>query len=178
MLKHYLPTLISFTVLAVVLFFRMRKAGRGRPLKPNRLWIRPAILAAFGGLVFLHPAPVTPLNLAIFAAAAAVGVVTGYILASHQQLTVDPASGSITSRMSPVGMMLFVGLIAARYLIRMVAIGPDPDQAAAASPQALLYTDTALLFAFGLVAAQAWETWHRAKRALEAAAKKPESLAE
>jgi len=180
MLKQILPTVISLSIVAVVLFFRMRKAGKGRPLKPNRLWIRPAILVVVAtGVVWLQPPAITPVSLAIVAASALVGVGVGYLLARHQHLTVDAATGAITSKMSPLGMALFVALFAIRYVVRFMAVGTAvPDQAAAHSPQMLLYTDAALLFALGLVAAQAWETWRRAKVLLaETAAKKPESLA-
>ena len=178
MLKQILPTVISLSIVAVVLFYRMRKAGKGRPLKPNRLWIRPAILVVVAtGVVCLQPPAITPVFLAIMAASAVVGVGVGYLLARHQHLTVDAATGAITSKLSPLGMALFIALFAMRYVVRFMAVG-TPDQAAAHSPQMLLYTDAALLFAVGLMAAQAWETWRRARALLaETAPKKPESQA-
>jgi hypothetical protein len=92
----------------------------------------------------------------------------GYVLASHQTLTIDSATGTITSKMSPVGIVLFLGLFAVRYAARSVMIGAAPDQAFThQSPNLMLYTDAGLIFVLGLVAAQAWETWRRAKPLLD-----------
>jgi hypothetical protein len=79
--------------------------------------------------------------------------------------------------MSPVGVALFLGLFAARYVFRMVALGGQvPDRLMAHSDQVLMWTDAGLLFVLGLVSAQAWEIWRRAKPLLEGhAAKKAES---
>ncbi len=170
-----------FPVLIVALVaWRIARQSRGRPLRPSRLWVRPAMLTLFLALAFLHPTALTPLSFAIFAAAAAVGVGLGFVLASHQKLTVDPATGTITSTTSPVGIALFVALFAARYVLRIVMTGGQaPDQLAAHSTQVLTYTDAGLLFALGLVSAQAWEIWRRAKPLLaEAAAKKAENPAQ
>jgi hypothetical protein len=177
-MTQFSPYIFPVIVMLIV-FWRMRRASAGRPLKPNRLWIRPAILSLFALLAFIHPAPITPVSLAIFVAAAIAGVGLGYLSARHQHLTLDPASGAITSKLSPIGMALFLAIFAARYIVRLIVEGGQPSQPFAhPSSGALLYTDVALLFALGLVAAQAWEIWRRAK-ALEAETvpKKPESLA-
>jgi hypothetical protein len=177
MLKQIAPYIGPILVMAIV-FWRMRRATQGRPLKPNRLWIRPAILSLFAALAFIHPAPITPLTVAIFVASAAAGVGLGYVLAAHQHLTLDRASGAITSKLSPVGMALFVGLFGARYVVRLWVEGGQPPQAFTQPNSAVLtYTDAALLFALGLVASQAWETWRRAKALLAAAPESPDSPA-
>lgn len=176
MLQQFAPYLFPVLIMALVLW-RMRKASRGRPLKPSRLWIRPVILSVFAALAFIHPAPITPVSLAIFVSCIAAGIGLGYLSARHQQLTLDPASGAITSKLSPIGMALFLAIFASRYVVRLVIEGGQPPKPfAPPSSGALLYTDAALLFALGLVAAQAWETWRRAK-ALTAAPKTPDSVA-
>lgn len=162
-MKQFAPYLFPVIILLVV-FWRMRRARVGRPLKPNRLWIGPAILCLFALLAFVHPAPITPVSLAIFVAAAAAGVGLGYLSARHRHLTLDPASGAITSKLSPIGMALFLAIFAVRYVVRLIVEGGQPPQPFAhPSSGALLYTDAALLFALGLVAAQAWEIRRRAK---------------
>lgn len=167
-------------LIAALISWRLYRQSKGRPLKPSRLWVRPAMLTLFLGLAFLHPPMLTPLSLAIFVAAAVIGVGLGYVLASHQRLTIDPASGTITSTMSPVGIALFVGLFVVRYTLRIVMTGGQaPDRLAAHSDQVLMYTDVGLVFLLGLVSAQAWEVWRRAKPLLaDHAAKKAESPAE
>ncbi|GAA0557958.1 CcdC protein domain-containing protein [Rhizomicrobium electricum] len=177
MVKQFMPYLMPVLVMGLV-FWRMRKQSQGRPLKPNRLWVRPAMLALFALLAFIHPAPITPLSLAIFVLCAAAGVGLGYLSARHQQLTLDPATGAIISKMSPVGIALFLAIFASRYIVRLVVEGgqpPGPFEHPSSS--VLTYTDAALLFALGLVAAQAWEIWRRAKALLGGASKLPDSVA-
>jgi hypothetical protein len=176
-MAQVMPYLMPVLVLGLV-YWRMRRQTQGRPLKPNRLWIRPALLAVFALLAFFHPAPITPLTLAIFVVSAAVGIGLGYYSARHQHLTLDPASGAITSKLSPVGMALFLAIFGVRYIVRLVVEGGAPPQAfQPPSSGALTYTDAALLFALGLVAAQSWEIWRRAKVLMVSAPKLPESEA-
>lgn len=174
--KEIATYLFPIVILAIVAL-RMMRASQGRPLKPSRLWLRPAILAAFLAMAFLHPPALTLLSLGVFATAAVLGVVLGYVLASHQHLTIDAATGTITSKMSPVGIALFLGLFAARYMFRMVTLGGQaPDRLMAHSEQVMLWTDAGLIFVLALVSAQAWEIWRRAKPLLDGhAAKKAES---
>jgi len=179
MLKEFAPYIAPLIALAIVLW-RVSKQGNGRPLKPSRLWIRPAILTLLLALAALHPPKLTLLALAVLPGAAVLGLLLGYVLASHQALFIDPETGKITSKMSPVGMALFVGLFAVRYLFRLVlAGGQAPDKLAAHSDQILLYTDAGLLFVLALVCAQAWEIWRRLKPMLaDHAVKKAESQAQ
>jgi len=165
--KELIPYIVPVLVLALV-SWRLFRNANGRPIKPQMLWIRPAILVVFLGLSFLHPPAITPFSLAVFAAAGVLGIGLGYVLASHQTLTIDSATGTITSKMSPVGIVLFLGLFAVRYAMRAAMMGDQPGQSFAhPSASVLLYTDAGLVFILGLVAAQAWETWRRAKPLLD-----------
>jgi hypothetical protein len=163
MLKQYLPYIAPLLVLALVMW-RMSRAMKGRKVKPSRLWIRPAIIAVFMAAALATSALPDLLGLGVLALAAAVGVGVGYLLAGHQAFSLDPATGVITSKTSPFGVILFVGLFAARYLFRMLlAGGQAPGKVAAHSAQIALYPDAGLLFLLGMVCAQAWEIWRRVK---------------
>lgn len=176
MSKEIASYLFPLAVVGLVVW-RVIRQSRGRPLNPSRLWVRPAMLALFLALAFLHPPVLTPLSGIIFGAAVATGVVLGYVLASHQQLSLDPATGRITSTMSPIGTALFIGLFALRYVFRIIVTGGQaPDRMIAHSNQVLTYTDAGLLFLLALVSAQAWEIRRRIKPLLaESAAKKAQN---
>ena len=163
MLKQYLPYLAPLLVI-VLLGIRMNRSMKGRPVKPSRLWIRPVILAALmAAMLAMNPLP-NLLGLAMLALAVAVGVAVGYLLSRHQALSLDPATGVVTSKTSPFGVILFVCLFAARYIFRIMTMGGQaPDKLVAHSAQITLYTDAGLLFVLGLVCAQAWEIWRRTK---------------
>lgn len=179
MQKELFSYLFPVLVMGIVVW-RMAGRAKGQPLKPSRLWIRPAMLCVFLALAFLRPPAITLLSIGIFAAAAVLGVGLGYLLARHQHLTLDPATGTITSKMSPVGIALFVMLFAGRYAFRTFIQGGDaPDKLMAHSDQVMMWTDASLIFILALVSAQAWEIWRRAKPLLaEHAQKKADSLAE
>lgn len=163
MLKQLLPYL-SPVLLLGIMAWRVSRQSAGRPLNPSRLWIRPAILGLLLALTFLHPPVLSVVSAAAFAAAALLGGVLGYVLASHQALTIDPVSGKITSKMSPIGVALFMGLFAARYAFRLIVTGGQaPDKLMAHSAQIALYTDVGLFFVLALVAAQSWELWRRTR---------------
>lgn len=162
-LLRYLIPVIVIAVLAL----RVRGRMQARPLKPSRLWIRPVLLAVVLALTFLHPPALTLQALGIFAAAAVLGVGLGYLLSRHQHLTVDQATGTLISKMSPIGMALFLLLFAARFGIRMVVQGGQaPDKLMAHSGQVMMWTDAGLILLLAMVLAQAWEIWRRAKRLL------------
>jgi hypothetical protein len=68
----------------------------------------------------------------------------------------------ITSKVSPFGMLLILGIFALRYLVRMAA----PSEASVLHVTALDLTDSFLLMAVGLVSAQRIEWLIRARRML------------
>jgi len=53
LLQLFLPILI----LLPVLYLRMRKMSRARPLKLQRMWIGPAVFLALTALVLIAPGP-------------------------------------------------------------------------------------------------------------------------
>jgi len=158
---QYVQYIVPLLVIALVAW-RMSRSMKGRPVQRRRLWIRPAIIAVFMALALAT----TPLpnftGLGVLVVAAAVGVGVGYLMARHQAFTLDPATGVITSKTSPFGVILFVVLFAVRYTFRiMVTGGQAPGKLAAHGAQIALYTDAGLLFLLGMVCAQAWEIWRR-----------------
>lgn len=167
MLQEFFKYVFPFLVMGWVVW-RMMRRTEGRPLKPSRLWIRPAILALFLLMAFLRPPAINLLSISVFAAALALGVGFGYLTARHQHLHLDKATGTIRSKPSRVGIALFVMLFAGRYAFRMAVEGGDaPDRLTAHSGQFLMWTDAGLIFILALVLAQAWEIWRRAKPLLD-----------
>jgi hypothetical protein len=167
MSKEIVNYLVPVLVMGI-LFWRLSRQKNGRRVKPSRLWIRPAVIALFLAAALLTTPLPDALGLAIYAASAAAGLGIGYLLARHQTLTLDPETGRITSKMSPVGIALFGGLFMARYVFRMVMTGGQaPDKLAEHSAQIMLYTDAGLFFVLAMVAAQAWEIWRRTRPLLK-----------
>ena len=163
MLNQYLQYLVPLLVIALV-GWRMSRAMKGRRVKPSMLWIRPALIAAIMAAAFTTSPMPSPVGSWLLALAGVVGIALGYLLARHQELTLDPASGTITSKTSPFGVILFVAVFGVRFVVRMMIRGGDaPGKMVAHSAQITLYTDALLCLLLGLVCAQAWEIWRRTR---------------
>lgn len=163
MLKQIAPY-IGPLIIVAVLAWRMSGAMKGRAVKPWQLWIRPALIAVLMVLMLASTRLPDLLGLSLYAVAAAAGAGSGYLLARHQELALNPVSHKIISKTSPIGVILFIILFLARYAFKMmVGGGQAPDKLTAHSGQIALYTDAGLLFLLALVSAQAWEIWRRTR---------------
>lgn len=163
--QQLLPYLVPLLVIAMI----ARRAFRAQPrrIRPSRLWIGPVYVAVAMGLVlWMSPMP-GPLGIALFALGAAIGVGVGYLRAKHQEFSIDPETGYVMSKASPVATILFIGLFLVRYALNYWVRGGAPQQYGQMpthqSAQLMLYTDTMLFFAFAMVASSAWEVWRRTR---------------
>lgn len=153
--------LIPLVFLAIVIL----RNSRPRTLRIERLWISPAIVVTLTVWAFsMSPAP-SLLGLGIDAAAVTVGAALGWWRARASRFTIDPATHVITSKVSPWGMLLILGIFALRYVLRGVMSG----EASTLHVSAIEITDSFLLLAVGLVSAQRIEWLIRARRLLSQA---------
>lgn len=161
--KEIAPFIAPVVVVALVAR-RLIGQPKLQRVRPNRLWIGPLYIAVAMALV-LYTSPMPNLfGLALFVIAAAIGGVIGYFRALHQEFSIEPETGNVMSRASPVGTLIFLGIFVVRYALSYwMRGGVQTDFAHPPSPQLLLYTDAMLFFAFSMVSATAWETWRRTR---------------
>jgi hypothetical protein len=152
---------VAVPLVLFVLFLRLRRAGRDRRLRVERLWITPALLLVIAGLV-ISQAPLAGLDALWLAPAFLIGGAIGFWRGRLTTVTVDPASHALTSRASPAALYLLVAVLAARIGLRYLLTA----EASALHLNAALITDAFLVFAVGLVAVQRLEIWIRARRLL------------
>lgn len=115
-------TIVSLVLVGAMLLLRNR---RPRPLNLERLWIRPVMAVVVIGLMLEQsPPPLTVMSVAVMVAAIAVGAALGWQRGRFTQIDVDPQTHAITARVSPIGILLVFGLIAARMILRMTLVGP------------------------------------------------------
>jgi len=139
--------------------------SRARRLRIERLWVSPVIILALVGLLFTQQGLPTPLVLAIDIAALVAGALLGWWRARFTHISVDPATHELTSRASPVGMLIILGIFVVRYAIRYYA----SQNASALGVSANTVADAALVLSVGLVCAQRLEIALRATRLLNEA---------
>jgi hypothetical protein len=149
--------LIPLVVIALVIL----RNARARKVKVERLWISPLIVMAMTIAAFASNPPPGPLGVALDILAVGMGALLGWWRGRASRFTVDPETHEVTSRVSPAGMLLILGIFALRYVLRMVLGG---DSASALHLTAAEITDSFLLLAVGVVSAQRLEWWIRARR--------------
>jgi hypothetical protein len=155
-IQLYLPVVMVIAVIAL----RWRPMMRPRRLRVATLWIAP-VLMVFGiaALMYVRPAPNSG-HIAGLAAMALVGGAVGWMRARLSKVAFDSASGTVTLRGTPYGVLLLVGLFVLRSGLRIAAAqhpewGIDIGHA----------TDFLAFFAFGIVAGYAGELTLAAGRA-------------
>ena len=158
------PTWAYLIPLAMIALVVLRSA-RARRLRIESLWITPVIILALVGLTLSREGMPTPLMLAIDIAAVVVGAALGWWRARFTHITVDPATHDLTSRASPIGMLIILGIFAVRYGVKMYAA----QNANALGVSAGAVADAALVISVGLVCAQRLEIALRATRVLNQA---------
>jgi hypothetical protein len=156
-MRQILPFVVPLLIVALIL----RRSMGSRKVRVNLMWIRPAILLVLAGVTLAASPMPGPIALAAFVAAAIVGGGVGYLRARHLELSVDPATGTVSSKSTPIGTILIVGLVAIRIGLRYAfpEMGAQPGGHLAA--QAVLWTDGALIFSAAMLVTQAVAIWQR-----------------
>ena len=156
--------LIPLAVIPVVLVLVLLRNRRKRVLRPQYLWVMPAIVVPLicAGLwaTTQHP-QFGPLAYVAFIAALVLGAAAGWWRGKTITIEKEP-DGSLKAQASPLGLVLIVGLLAARTGLREVM----QENAAAWHLDAVVVTDAFMLFAVGMIVAQRIELYIRARRIL------------
>ncbi len=162
-----IPILIAFVLVIL-------RNARARRLHIEQMWIAPVIIVAMIGLALwgesqasvAHGGPgfaLTPLNIGLDIAGILVGSLLGWWRARFTNITIDPATHELTSRASPLGMVVILGILVIRTAVRTYATGGALGEWAGPVADALL------VMSVGLVCAQRLEIYIRASRLLNEA---------
>lgn len=142
----------------VLLYFRWRRMSQARPLKIERMWIRPAIMLAVCALV-LSQYPPRLADLGWLALALALGSLVGWQRGRFVRIVVDPQTHEINQQASPAALIFLVAVIVVRVVLRQEAM-------AAWHVGVALITDLSIVFVVGLFGVQQLEMWLRARKLL------------
>jgi len=144
--------------------------SRARRLRIEAMWITPVMIVALIGLALYGETArgglvLTPLNIGLDVAGLLVGALLGWWRARFTNITVDPATHELTSRASPIGMVVIMGILVLRTVIRTYAASSNGPLGQWGPP----LTDALLVMSVGLVCAQRLEIFIRANRLLSEA---------
>lgn len=153
------PIIIVVIVVAVMIM----RNRRPRPLRIERLWIRPLIyMAIVSATVAAAPPPLTALSLLSMAVALALGAALGWQRGRFMHIEVHPETHALTTRASPIGLVFIMAVLALRIGLRSAAF----ESGSAFGFPAAVITD-ALIFLLGaMITASSLEMWLRARRLL------------
>jgi NAD/NADP transhydrogenase beta subunit len=154
-----LSYLIPLIVFAVIFSFRARRMTRERPLKLGRLWLVPAIYLVIVVASF-SARPPTPVAWLLAIVALVIGAAIGWQRGRMMAITVDPGTGTLRQKGSPVAALFLFAIIGIKLLAERGG--------AAAGFDAQLVTDIALAFGLGMFTTTRIEMYLRAKRLLAA----------
>jgi hypothetical protein len=127
---NYLPLVIALLII-------LRRSGRTQKVRMPRLWTTPFLSAVAVGSFLVREPPPSLFALAIFVAAAALGAAAGYYRALHIELSVDPQSGEVMSKATPIGTILIVATVLIRFGLDYAVNGgwrPGPPRFVQAPP--------------------------------------------
>lgn len=167
--KGLIQYLLPVIIMVVIMGLRMRSMARARPLNAKAMWVLPLLIVAVALLtLFAHPPSVA--GWGICGVALAAGCAIGWYRGKMIHIWRDGETGQLMQKASPWAMLLLIGIVAARYMMRSY-FGANPG-AGPMTGQAVLVTDALLLFAVGLLAATRVEMTIRMKR-IEAGEEQP-----
>ena len=152
--------IVMFAIIGVVLFFRLRRMSKERPLKPEQLWIVPAIYLMVVVWLFARGTPDLT-GWLICGATLLLGGALGWQRGRMMHITVNPETGTLNQKASIAGMLFIVGLIAVKTAAQVEGSQFHLNVA--------LLTQAFGALGLGLFTVQRVEMYLRAKRLLEEA---------
>jgi hypothetical protein len=166
-----LQLLIPIAIIIPIILLRARTLSKKQPLKLGRLLIRPVILLAVCVLYFVVRQPgvpphhFVPMDALVLGLAILLGGVGGWYMGRTMAIDVHPEDGTLMVQASPIGLLVILGLVGARLVIRA---GAKMEAEAWHLDVALIF-DGLILFTAALFAVRSLEMYLRAKKVMEQA---------
>ena len=156
-----LQSILPIVVIAVVFAFRFRNLRKPRPYKPDWQWVMPLVMALLFTFL-LVTLPPTPLGWALLFMGLAIGAFVGIKRGQLMHFERDPVGGGLLVRQSPAALIFLFVIMATRRVFSPGGGAPSADAAGHIPPAAMLATDAAIGFAFGMLLLLRWTMRQRA----------------
>ena len=156
-----LQTVLPIIIIAAVFALRFRSLNKPRPYKLGWQWVMPLVMALLFGFL-LVTLPPTPLGWALLLMGLAIGAFVGIKRGQLMHFERDPISGGLLVRQSPAALIFLFVIMATRRVATPGGGAASPDAAGHIPPAAMLATDAAIGFAFGMLLLLRWTMRQRA----------------
>lgn len=170
MLRDFLPYLGP----ALALVFIFRRGFRPRRVKVNSLWRSPIIFCVLAFLSLSRSHAPGLLALSSYALAIVVGGALGWFTAQHVELTLEPHSGTIMSKPTPIGTSITAAAFILKFAIDFYMNGGPGNGAPQVHPLAIqhaaginVFGNAMLLFAVARTVGSAAHMWIRTRPLVE-----------
>jgi len=158
----WLATLLPFAIIAIVVALRLRSMKGERKLNLKSMWAVPIVYVVMIAFIFTALPP-TILGWELILAGMIAGLLLGWYRGRSIAIRIDPESGELRQKASPLAVLLLLAIIVLKVGAREVF---GEAAASSASSPAMLMTDAFIGFALGLLTATRLEMYTRAKRLL------------
>ncbi|HEY3889026.1 MAG TPA: hypothetical protein VGL73_10670 [Caulobacteraceae bacterium] len=158
--------LLPYLIPVLVLILIVRRGLTARTIKVERMWVMPGLLIFAGASMFASAQIPSVMIIGELAAALAAGALVGWYRGRLTRISIDPATHDLTSKTSPVGVVLIAVLFAARYGIRLAFPNAGYGHPGSLESQAGAIADALTLFGIGAMVVQRLEMWLRCRRLL------------
>jgi|SRR5271165_5278172 len=129
-----LTPIIVVLVIIVVLGIRIWRSTREQRFQPGTMWVVPGIFAAFTLAFIVIERYTSPLDIALMLVALAIGVAIGMYQGTHTTVRVDHTAHAMFVKISPLGSLIFIGVLILRIAVRYVTGGMTAATAATTDP--------------------------------------------
>jgi len=167
--QHFLQYFLVILVLLPVLYMRLRRMSRAKPLKLKLLWIRPALVLTAAALVVFAPAVgghrtrhFLALDWAWLVLAGAVGSVAGWYWGRTMTIEVHPENGTLMV----TGSQAAIGVLAILIMLRVGLRTGLAAQSQAWHLDMVLISDASIVFTAALFTLRSVEMYIRARRVM------------
>ena len=137
MTPQQLTPIIFIAAVLLAVGIRIWRSSREQRFRPGSMWVVPVIFAALVAFIVAVEGYTSPLDIALMLVALAVGGAIGLYQGTHTTIRVDHTAHAMFVKMSPLGSLIFIGVLVLRMAVRYVSGGVAPAGAPATAAPAL-----------------------------------------
>jgi membrane protein CcdC involved in cytochrome C biogenesis len=133
-----LAPIIFIVAILLAIGIRVWRASREQRFAPGSMWLIPVIFAAYVGWVIFAEGYTDLLDLGLMVLALAIGLAIGMYQGTHTTIRVDHTAHAMFVKISPLGSMIFIGVLVLRIAVRYYLTGGFAMASGASAPGALI----------------------------------------
>jgi hypothetical protein len=119
-----LTPIVFVVAILLVIGIRIWRASKEQRFAPGSMWLIPGIFAAYVVWLIFAEGYIDPLDIGLMVIALAIGIAIGMYQGTHTTIRVDHTAHAMFVKISPLGSMIFIGVVVLRIAVRYFTLGP------------------------------------------------------